>query len=75
MPDAALRFILRHFGVRQVRLIPQNSRALPAAFLRDHRQITFCSTFCNPSSNYFFQELRTLSIDLTAFNCLMATSI
>jgi hypothetical protein len=36
MPDAVLRFILRHCGVRRVRLIPQNSRALPAAFLRSH---------------------------------------
>jgi len=29
-PDAALRCILRHCGVRQVRLIPQALRALPA---------------------------------------------
>jgi len=29
-PDAALRCILRHCGVRQVRLIPQDLRALPA---------------------------------------------
>jgi hypothetical protein len=31
-PDAALRGILRHCGVRQVRLIPQDLRALPADF-------------------------------------------
>jgi hypothetical protein len=29
-PDAALRCIPRHCGVRQVRLIPQDLRALPA---------------------------------------------
>jgi hypothetical protein len=29
-PDAALRCILRHCGVRQVRLIPHDLRALPA---------------------------------------------
>jgi len=29
-PDAALRCILRHCGVRQVRLIPQDWRALSA---------------------------------------------
>jgi hypothetical protein len=29
-PDAALRCILRHCGVRQVRLFPQELRALPA---------------------------------------------
>jgi len=33
-PDAALRCILSHCGVRQARLIPSDVRALPAAFLR-----------------------------------------
>jgi hypothetical protein len=33
-PDAALRFILRHCGVQQVRLISSDLRALPANFLR-----------------------------------------
>jgi len=32
--DAALRFILRHCGIRKVCLIPHDLRALPAAFLR-----------------------------------------
>jgi hypothetical protein len=31
-PDAALRRILRHCGVRQVLLIPQDLRALPVDF-------------------------------------------
>jgi len=35
--DAALRIILRHCGVLNVRLIPQDSRALPAAFLQGRR--------------------------------------
>ena len=33
-PDASLRFILRHCGVRKVRLFPQDLRALPANFLQ-----------------------------------------
>jgi len=36
-PDTALRIILRHCGVLNVRLIPQDSRALPAAFLQGRR--------------------------------------
>jgi hypothetical protein len=36
-PDAALRFILRHCGIRKVCLIPYDLRALPAAFLRVRR--------------------------------------
>src|SRR5271169_354702 len=34
-PYAALRCILRHCGVRKVRLIPQDLRALPINFLRN----------------------------------------
>jgi hypothetical protein len=37
-PDAALRFIFSHCGVRQVRLISSDLRALPAAFLRARRE-------------------------------------
>jgi hypothetical protein len=33
-PDAALRFILSHCSVRQVRFIPLDLRALPVNFLR-----------------------------------------
>jgi hypothetical protein len=33
-PDAALRCILSHCGVQQVRLIPSDLHALPANFLR-----------------------------------------
>ena len=33
-PISALRFILRHCGVRPVRLIPQDSQALISGFLR-----------------------------------------
>ena len=33
-PDASLHFILRHCGVRKVRLFPQDLRALPANFLQ-----------------------------------------
>jgi hypothetical protein len=35
-PDTALRCILRHCGVTQLRLIPQNLRALSANFLQSH---------------------------------------
>ena len=34
-PYAALRCILRHCGVQEVRLIPQYLRALPMNFLRN----------------------------------------
>jgi hypothetical protein len=44
-PDAALRFILRHCGVPEVRLIPQDSRALPAAFLRSRPIFMTFKTF------------------------------
>jgi len=35
-PDAALRFIIRHCDVRQVRLVPHDLPALPAAFLQGY---------------------------------------
>jgi hypothetical protein len=41
-PDAALRCIPRHCGVRQARLIPQDLRALPADFLQSHLNFDFC---------------------------------
>jgi hypothetical protein len=44
-PDAALRFILRHCGVPEVRLIPQDSCALPAAFLRSRPILSTFKTF------------------------------
>jgi hypothetical protein len=40
-PHAALRRILRHCSVRQVRFIPQDLRALPANFLRSRPKIDF----------------------------------
>jgi hypothetical protein len=44
-PDAALRCILRHCGVHQVRLIPQDLRALPAIFLRSRPKFKVFATF------------------------------
>jgi hypothetical protein len=44
-PDAALRFILRHCGVRKVRLIPHDLRALPAALLTKPSYLASFSTF------------------------------
>jgi hypothetical protein len=40
-PHAALRRILRHSSVPQVRFIPQDLRALPANFLRSRPEIDF----------------------------------
>jgi len=40
-PEAALRFILRHCGVRKVRLTSQDLRALPANFLRSRLSFDF----------------------------------
>jgi hypothetical protein len=39
-PDAALRCFLRHCGVRQVRLMTQALRALPAEFFTQPSMIT-----------------------------------
>ena len=44
-PDAALRRILSHCGVRQVLLIPSYLRALAAAFLRARRENRLFRTF------------------------------
>ncbi len=44
-PDAALRCILRHCGVRQVRLIPQDLRTLPAELFTQPSKQTHSSTF------------------------------
>jgi hypothetical protein len=44
-PDAALRCILRHCGVRQVRLIPQDLRALPAELFTKPSKWAHFSTF------------------------------
>jgi len=44
-PDAALRFILSHCGVQQVRLIPSDLRALPANFLRARLKYGYLLTF------------------------------
>ncbi len=40
-PDAALRCILRCCGVLEVRLIPQNLRALPPNFLQSRLKLDF----------------------------------
>jgi hypothetical protein len=40
-PHAALRRILRHCSVPQVRFIPQDLRALPANILRSRPKIDF----------------------------------
>jgi hypothetical protein len=40
-----LRFILRHCGVRKVRLIPQGLRALPAALSTKPSHLASFSTF------------------------------
>jgi len=45
-PDAALRCILRHCGVRQVRLIPQDWRALPAVLFTKPSIMTSLTNFC-----------------------------
>jgi hypothetical protein len=44
-PDAALRCILRHYGVRKVRLIPQDLRALPANLFTKPSKMANFSTF------------------------------
>jgi hypothetical protein len=44
-PDAALRGILRHCGVRKVRLIPHDLRALPANLFTKPSMMANISTF------------------------------
>jgi len=44
-PDAALHYSLRHCGVRQVRLIPQVLRALPANLFTKPSMMVNFSTF------------------------------
>jgi len=44
-PDAALRCILCHCGVRQVRLIPQALRALPAELSTKPSIMAYLLTF------------------------------
>jgi hypothetical protein len=44
-PDAALRYILRHCGVQEVRLIPQYLRALPAELFTKPSNLASSSTF------------------------------
>jgi len=44
-PDAALRFIIRHCDVRQVRLVPHDLHALPAAFLQGRLRIVIYPAF------------------------------
>ena len=44
-PDAALRFILSHCGVRKVRRTPSDLRALPANFLRARPENSHFLTF------------------------------
>ncbi len=44
-PDAALRCIHRHCGVRKVRLIPRDLRALPSSFLRSRPKCKAFATF------------------------------
>ncbi len=44
-PISALRFILRHCGVRQVHLIPQDSQALTSGFLRIRRECDFLRVY------------------------------
>jgi len=43
-PDAVLRFIIRHCGVRLVRLIPHDSRALPAELFTKPSKLEYFST-------------------------------
>ncbi len=43
-PYTALRCILRHCGVLEVRLIPQDLRALPMNFLRNRLFLVFLET-------------------------------
>jgi hypothetical protein len=52
-PHAALRRILRHCSVPQVRFIPQDLRALPANILRSRLKIDFLRWH----QNWFFAVL------------------
>jgi hypothetical protein len=45
-PNTALRFILRHCGVRKVRLIPHDLRALPAELFTKPSYLASFSHFC-----------------------------
>jgi hypothetical protein len=58
-PDAALRFIISHCGVRKVRLIPHGLRALPAALFTKLSYLASFSTFYDfiiPETTFFCES-------------------